>query len=35
MPYFCQEQKEEYFKLAQPAEGNAIIERQDTCVFLP
>ncbi len=26
-PYFCPDQKQEYFALAQPAEGNAIIAR--------
>ncbi|PSC68151.1 protease Do-like 9 [Micractinium conductrix] len=26
-PYFCQEQKHEYFRLAKPLEGNPVIER--------
>ena len=28
MPYFCQEQTEDNFKLASPAEGHPILERQ-------
>jgi N-carbamoylputrescine amidase len=27
MPYFCQEQKEEYFRLAQPVEEHPLLER--------
>ncbi|KAL4856835.1 N-carbamoylputrescine amidase [Chlorella vulgaris] len=26
-PYFCQEQKQEYYRLAQPLEGNLLIQR--------
>ena len=27
MPYFCQEQKEEHFRLAGPVEGNQLLKR--------